>query len=171
MQPNKVNFKHYVPNAAVMTVEKTLLNGKANKHTVSFEISRAMDDPNGSGKVFDHENKWALQLHPFNELPQLLAVLMTYTARCQFSYHSATKNHSLAVEWLPKEEKLKFTFLFAGQNRFIEMPRAKVFELMVFCSDVMILSLKGNQTLTQGQHISLSDVETYISRAFRPFRS
>ena len=166
---SKVNFKFYIPNVAALTVEKTYLAGK-DKPTVTFEISLANIDRSETGETFDHKNKWALQLHPFNELPQLLAVLMTYQSRCQFSFHSDKKNHSLVAEWLVKEDKLKLTFLFAGKNRFIELHRAKVFELMFFCSDVMINALRSNMTISDSQTMTFSDVETYISRAFRPFR-
>lgn len=164
----KLNFKHYIAGAASLTVEKTVLAGKTLP-TISLEISKPKVD-SADGR-FDHDSKWAIQLHPLRELPDLMAVLMTYIPQCQFSYHSVKKNHGISVQWLTKDDKLKFTFLFEGKNRFIEMPRSKVFELMVFCSDVMINALKANQTISPNQFMSLQDVETYISRAYRKFKT
>lgn len=182
---HKVNFKHYIIGAVALTVEKTLLGGKTLP-TVTFEISKSKTDTGhkplhpevesitedaGNDKKFDHKNKWSIQLHPLKELPELLAVLMTYISECQFSFHSPTKNHGLSAQWLVDKGCLKFTFLFEGGNRFIELPRFKVFELMVFCADVMIQALRTNQTISPEQFMSLQDVESYISRAYRKFRA
>lgn len=164
-QASQVNFQHHIINVASLTVEKTTTRTSAYP-TLTFEIREPLD----SQKRFNNTTKWALQLNPSTELPELIATLLTYKQKCSFTFHSDTKNHALHVEWLPAEEMLKFTFLFAGKNRYIKMPRAKVFELAAFASDAMIASLISRQIVTNS-NITINDVENYIARVYRPFKA
>lgn len=180
---HKINFKHYIVNAVALTVEKTRLNGSGSP-TVTFEISKAKSNQDSSNppsttndtdkdtnKYFDHAGKWVFQLNPLTELPELIAVLLTYIQSCQFSYHSSKKNHALAVQWDTMQQILKITFLFAGENRFVNVPRSKVFELALFCSDALIQCMKERSVVSAGQSMSFSDIELYIARTFRQFKA
>lgn len=169
MSKRKPNFTHFVlgkTGGAALTVEKTL-TPTSYMPTISLDCR----EPNTNNEAgFNNLTKWTLQLNALTEVPKLLAVLLTYLPEAKFQYHGVKKNHALSVEWVRSKGTLKFTFLFEGKNRFIELPREKVFELAVFVADSTIKTLESCGAASEGTS-TLSDINTFIGRCYRPFKS